>query len=183
MSPQTEHHTRPGDRRKVVRTFVAVVLGALVSAACTGSPAATLPVPVTPEVQDILDSWDSADISCDPPEVGMPGPALQWSCHGRFGGVALAVGMIADRIGLQSIVIGAPAGSDRGTAAEGWARLLGSANALGSFRDQAVSWLRATHGAEGWHATGSPGSVVGHLAIVETQSALELYVVPNDAHP
>jgi hypothetical protein len=166
-----------------MRTGVALLLSTLVAAACTGSPAAALSVPVGPYVQDILDGWRAADVSCNPPEVGMPGPALQWFCRGRFSGVDLTLGMIADRIGLQSIVVGAPAQSDRSTAAEGWARFLESTNALGSFRDQAVSWLRATRGTEDWHATGSPGSIVGHLAIVESPSSIELYIVPNDGHP
>ena len=134
----------------VVRTVVAFLLSTLVVAACTGSPAATQLVPVTPDVQDILDGWHAAAITCGQPEVGMPGPALQWSCRGRFGGIDLAIGMIADRVGLQSIVVDAPAGSDRSAAAQGWASFLASTNALGSFRAQAVSWLTATHGTGGW---------------------------------
>lgn len=173
----------PVNVQRAVRTGVTFLICGLLAAACTGSAAATLPVPVTPDVQDILDGWHAAAIDCDRPVAGMPGPTLQWSCRGRFGGLDLAIEMIADRVGLQSIVVGVHARSDRVTAAEVWARFLESTNALGSFRDEAVSWLRATHGAEGWHATGSPGSIVGHLAIVESSSALELYVVPNDAHP
>jgi hypothetical protein len=175
--------THPVPVQRAVRTGLALLLFTFVAAACAGSPTATLSVPVMPDARDILDGWRVAGVTCNPPEVGMPGPALQWSCRGRFGGLDLAIGMIADRVGLQSIVVGAPAGSDRGTAAEAWAKFLESTNALGSFRDQAVTWLRTTRGTEDWHATGSPGSMVGHLAIAESRSALELYVVPNDAHP
>src|SRR5512138_1867695 len=103
--------------RRAVRTGGALLLFTFVGAACAGSLTPTASVPITPDAQDILDGWRTAGVTCNPPEVGMPGPALQWFCRGRFGDVDLAIGMIADRVGLQSIVVDAPARSDRGTAA------------------------------------------------------------------
>jgi hypothetical protein len=94
-----------------MRTAMAFLLFASVAAACSGSLTAMAPVPIVPDVQDILDGWHTADVTCGPPEEGMPGPALQWSCRGRFDGVDLTIEMIADRFGLQSIVVDAPAGS------------------------------------------------------------------------
>lgn len=131
---------------KLVWTLVSVV--GLV-AACVGGPSDPIPFEITRDAEDTLASWRTAGIRCGEPQVGMPGPAVDWQCDKRSGDVTVAIQLTADRHGVQSIIIGVANPTSRMTAARAIGEVVEVTSTLGPARSQIANWLRATEMADG----------------------------------
>jgi len=150
---------------------------AVVLAGCVGQSSATLPFPISNEVQSVLSDWRTAGFSCDQPTVGEPGPAVDWSCRGLLDGVDLAVRLTAERHGPQSIVAAPNAITDRTLVARALADLASATSLLGDTRSQIAVWVMATDGADGTMPIPSPAAV-GRVAIDTEQGVPTLYIIP-----
>src|SRR5215217_9157749 len=114
--------------RAILAIAVAVIVGA-----CASPESASLPIAVTSDVQTVLDGWHAAEITCDAPTAGMPGPTLQWHCAKTYARVELTILLTSDSRGLESIVGDAPDETDRREAGDGWARLVEETRGMDEF--------------------------------------------------
>jgi hypothetical protein len=100
-----------------VRRAIRLLILGTVLAACAGGARSSVPFDISAEVEETLAGWQQAGITCEGPEVGMPGPAAEWPCRGRLDDVDVKVRLIADTYGLQSIHAGVASTIDLAAAA------------------------------------------------------------------
>lgn len=149
--------------------------------ACSGGARTSVPFEISSEVDETLAGWQEAGVTCNGPEVGMPGPAASWSCSGRFDGVDVQLGLIADCFGLQSIIASVTATIDRSAAARGFVDLLDATTALAPARSAIATWLLENDAADGTMPT-SASTPLGRVTVnTEDDGDIVLYVVPVDS--
>jgi hypothetical protein len=155
--------------------MVAVVLAV---AACSDSSRQPIPFDLTEGVRTVLSDWRTAGLTCGEPEVGMPGPAVDWACRGDFGGVQLNARLIADRLGVQSIHAGAPPETPRADGAAAFAGLVRATSLFDSASAEIEAWLLALGGADGIMPM-TRATQLGRASIVSLEDGHPvLYLVP-----
>jgi hypothetical protein len=156
---------------------ILLLVGALLGG-CSGAETVSVPFEISAEVDETLAGWNRAGITCDGPELGMPGPVVSWSCRGRFDGVDVGVRLTADRHGLQSIHAGVASTMDRAATARGFVDLIDATSALAQIRSEIAEWLLANDAADGTMPI-SPSTAVGRVAVdTDPDGDVVLYVIP-----
>ncbi len=149
----------------------------LAVAACSRGGGPPIPFGLTDGVQTVLTDWRAAGLSCSEPQVGMPGPAVDWSCHGMLRGVDVGARLIADRFGVQSIHAGVPAGLPGATAAAALVDLVRATSFIDTASAEIEAWLLASDAAVGtMPMTGA--TELGRASIASDDDGPTLYITP-----
>ena len=124
-----------------------MVLGLALAACDSVQP--SIPFDLTQDVLMVRADWQTAGLSCGDPQVGMPGPAVDWYCAGEMSDIRVSARLTADRFGVQSIQAGVPGGTPSGVMA---AALVGFVNATSLFDPASAeieAWLIGSDAADG----------------------------------
>jgi hypothetical protein len=158
------------------RAAVVVAILGVTLTACVQRP--TVPFELTDAVKAVLIDWQEAELSCGEPQVGMPGPAVDWVCRGEFEGVELSARLIADRFGVQSIHAGVPRATSGADAARAFITLVRATSLLGPAEPEISTWLLANNANEGTMPT-TATTAVGRAAVApDSDGSPVLYLVP-----
>ena len=144
----------------------------------TVEPFTSLP----PSVSAILDSWRTAGISCDEPNVGMPENEPQWICQGTLRGVRINLVFMADNAGVMDLEAQAPAGTDANTARGVFDDLTAATPVFSTAMPAIRQWIQSWNGSRGLVSTNIPGA---HVSIESdaTWITLTLARVPRFGSP
>ncbi len=124
----------------------AVVLSLLMTACGDG---ASIPFELTGDTRSVIAEWRAAGLVCGNPQVGMPGPAVDWVCERDFDGVPLTARVIADSVGVQSIHVGVPATTPGSDAARAFAGLLAVTSLVSADQQDLENWLLSNNAEDG----------------------------------
>lgn len=159
------------------RTTATVALLSSLLIGCSALVRPALPFVPSDAVRGVLTDWQAAGLSCGEPQVGMPGPAIDWVCRGPLAGVEVNGRLIADRFGVQSIHLGVPAATPGATAAAAFAALVRATSLVDAAEPEIRSWLIATAAAEGTMPTSDAIPRV-HIS-PDVDGSPVLYLVPH----
>lgn len=159
------------------RPALVVVFG-LVVAGCSSWGKPAIPFELTQGVESVVADWQRAGLSCSHPEVGMPGPAVDWWCRGQVAGVEVNARLIADTFGVQSIHAGVPARTPTIEAARAFAGLVAATSFLELPRPEIEAWLLA-NGAEVGTMPMTAATPLGRTSIArDDDGSPVLYITP-----
>ena len=155
--------------------FTAAVLAACL-AACAGP--SSIPFEVKSDVRSVLADWRNAGLSWGGPEVGMPGPAVDWYCRRTFAGIEVNARLTADALGVQSVIAGVPAGTTGEDAAKAFDGLLEVTSLFSSAKAGVSGWLLAGKAADGVMPSSSTGEIGRASVSRDSDGAPVLYLTP-----
>lgn len=158
-----------------LRSLAAVVLALLVMAC----DSASIPFELRDDVRSVVADWKTAGLVCGDPQVGMPGPAVDWVCERDLDGVVLTARLIADSVGVQSIHVGVPAATARDAAAKAFAWLIRATSLVGPDQEPIGTWLLATDAADGVLQLGAEAPIARASVARDSEGDPILYVVPS----
>lgn len=151
--------------------FIAAVVAACLTVYAARGP--WIPFWLKSEVISVLADWRDAGLSCDRPEVGMPGPAVDWYCRRTFAGVEVRARLTADAHGVQSIVAGVPATTSGEDAAKAFVGLVEATSLFRAAKTDIKNWLLESQAADGVMPSPDP-SAIGRASVSRDSS---------DSHP
>jgi hypothetical protein len=136
-----------------------------------------IPFALTDDVLGVLSDWRKVGLSCPEPQLGWPGPAVDWYCRVPFADPALGARLIADRYGVQSIVAGVPAGTSALDATRVFVALVRATSLVRSAEPEIERWLLANNSAEGTMSM-TATTQLGHATVALEDGSPVLYLVP-----
>lgn len=139
---------------------------------------ASIPFELKADVRSVLADWRNAGLSCGDPQVGMPGPAVDWFCHRDFDGVPVQARLTADAVGVQSIIVGAPAATAGSVAAQAFVGLLGETSLVSPDRQAIEDWLLANEAADGVLQLEARSNIARVSVSSDSEGDPTLYVIP-----
>ena len=142
------------------------------------SRALSIPFWPTSDVTSVLVDWQKAGLSCDGPEVGMPGPAVDWVCRRTFAGVDVRARLTANSHGVQSVIAGVPAGTTGQDAAKAFDGLLEVTSLFGSAKAGISGWLLASNAADGVMPSSSTDAIGRASVTRNSEGDPVLYLTP-----
>lgn len=154
----------------------AVVLTLIVAAV---AERASIPFPLREDVRTVLIDWKADGLACGSPQVGMPGPAVDWVCEREFDGVVVTSRLIADSVGVQSIHVGVPAATPGNEAAMAFVGLLRATSLVGPDQQNIEKWLLATNAADGVMPLSTETAIARAAVARDSEGDPVLYVVPS----
>ena len=170
--------SRPAPSLASMRRPAIVVALLALGVGAWASRALSIPFWLTNDVTSVLVDWQKAGLSCDGPEVGMPGPAVDWFCRRTFAGVAVRARLTADSHGVQSIIAGVPAGTTGEDAARAFDGLLEVTSLFSSAKAGIGGWLLASNAADGVMPSSSTGEIGRASVTRDSEGGPVLYLTP-----
>jgi hypothetical protein len=153
----------------------AVVLS-LVMTAC--GDRASIPFELTGDSRSVIADWKAAGLVCGNPQVGMPGPAVDWVCERDIDGVPVTARLIADSVGVQSIHVGVPATTPGSDAARAFAGLLRVTSLVSADQQDLEDWLLSSNAEDGMMPLGVHTAIARASVARDSEGDPILYVTP-----
>jgi hypothetical protein len=153
----------------------AVVLSLLMTACGDG---AAIPFELTGDTRSVIADWRAAGLVCGNPQVGMPGPAVDWVCERTFDGVPVTARLIADSVGVQSIHVGVPATTPGSDAARAFAGLLRVTSLVSAEQHGLENWLLSSNAEDGVMPLGIEIAVARASVARDSEGDPILYITP-----
>lgn len=140
---------------------------------------ASIPFELREDVRSVMADWKAAGLVCGNPQVGMPGPAVDWVCERDFDGLVVTARLIADSVGVQSIHVGVPAATPGHEAAMAFVELLRATSLVGPDQQNIEKWLLATNAADGVMPLSTETAIARAAVARDSEGDPILYVVPS----
>lgn len=153
----------------------AIVLSLLVTAC---GDRVSIPFQLTGDARSVIADWKAAGLLCGDPQVGMPGPAVDWVCERDFDGVAVTARLIADSVGVQSIHIGVPAATPGPDMARAFVGLLRATSLVSPDQQDLEDWLLSSNAADGAMPLRAETAIARASVARDSEGDPILYVVP-----
>ena len=163
-----------GDAMK--REALSAIVLTLLAAACADR--ASIPFELREDVRSVIAEWKTAGLVCGDPQVGMPGPAVDWVCERETDGVRLTARLIADSAGVQSIHLGVPAGTPGHQAAMAFVGVLRATSLFSPDQRSIQDWLLETNAADGEMPLTAETIIARAGVTRDSEGDPILYVVP-----
>jgi hypothetical protein len=137
-----------------------------------------IPFWLTNDVTAVLIDWQRAGLSCGEPEVGMPGPMVDWFCTKEYEGVTLHARLEADAQGVFGIHAGVPAGTSGARTSAAFIGLIRATSLLNAAEADLVTWLESSDGADGVMPVTASTDILRAVVYRDSDGDPVLFVVP-----